>query len=186
MKAIKKYLIIIVIVAVLSVAGIAVYNNLPESTTSVAGSQTSVKAPSEGSTAKATATINKSFKFNAVNQNKAKKEINFTISTVDRKDEIRVKGESRKAPKGYDFLLVRVEIENSHSEKLAIAPSDLIRLEDGDGKLYAPDYHNGNVILEPLSVKKDLLSFIVNKDSKSFTYKIGELDKNKETVQVNF
>lgn len=168
-------------------AGVFIYSRLPKNGAEVKSSQTSAKSSSgEIPNSKATALINKTFKFNAINQNKGKKEVSFTIASVERKDEIRVKGEPKKAPKGYDFLLVRIEIQNTHSERLAIAPTDYIRLEDEDKKLYAPDYHNGNVILEPLSVKKDLLSFVVNKDSKNFTYQIGELDKNKETVKVNF
>ena len=148
--------------------------------------QSSTAVLSETTKAKATANINKSFTFSAVNQAKQKQPVNFTITTVERKDEIKVQGEARRANKDVDFLLVRIEIENDKTERLAIAPADLIRLEDERGKLFSPDYHNGNVILDPISVKKDVISFVVNKSSKSFSLQVGELEGEKEKVEVKF
>lgn len=135
--------------------------------------------------ATATATVNRGFDFKAINQAKEQKDIKYTITVVERKDEIKVKDVSRKAAADRDYLLVRIEIENNNPERLALAPSDFIRLET-DGKLFAPDYHNGNVILDPISVKRDIVSFVVPRNQKQFVFQVGELSSNKEKIEVNF
>lgn len=180
----RKYTAIAILAVVILLGGaFALSSSAPK--TSSQPKKVSI-ASSETVKATAIAELNKQFKFKAINQKRETKEVSFTIITVERKDEIKVKGETRRAPRDFDFMLVRVEIENTLPEKLAITPSDLIRLEDERGKLFSPDYHNGNVILDPLSVKKDLISFIVPKNTKKFVFQVGELDGKKEKVEVNF
>lgn len=140
----------------------------------------------QSSNAKATVDINKDFEFKAVNVKKERKSVRLTLLSAERKDEIKVKGETRTLPKGEDYLLLRLEIDNTTSEKLAITPSDLIRLEDENGKLFAPDYHNGAIVLEPLSVKRDLVSFMTTAKDKQFSLRIGELDGEKEKIDISF
>ena len=147
------------------------------------------KAPSSlqvtSAPAKATAAINKSFQFQAINAAKEFKPVTYTITTVDRKDEIKVKDKSRQAAAGKDFLLVRIEIQNDLTERLAIVSADRIRLED-QGKLFAPDYHNGNVVIDPLSVRRDVLAFVVDANTKNFVFSVGELAGDKQKLEVNF
>lgn len=179
----NKYIVFGTIAVVLVLAIVFFVTRRPQ-TASVTKSSSAVL--SDTAKAKAVANINKTFTFKAVNQSKQTKDVSFTITTVERKDEIKVQGETRKANKNVDFLLVRIEIENQHTERLAIASADLIRLEDERGKLYSPDYHNGNVILDPISVKKDLISFVVDSGSKNFTLQVGELEGEKEKVDIKF
>lgn len=152
----------------------------------VAGTQTSnTSIASESSNAKATAEVGKTFDFTAINVNKVQKPVKFTILKVERKDQIMVQGEVQVAPKGADYLLVRLEIENPHTERLAIAPSDLVRLEDS-GKFFAPDYHNGNVVLDPISTKKELIAFVVKQDANNFSFQVGQLDGDKQKVEISY
>lgn len=172
------------------IAGIAIFLLAAFFLSRSAGTQSAigsnrVNSESQSAPVKATATINKTFDFKAINQARENKDIKFSLTTVDRKDEIRVKGEGKRAVGDKDFILVRIEIENNNTERLAIAPSDLIRLEI-DGKLYAPDYHNGNVILDPLSVKREIVSFLVPRSQENFTFQVGELSGKKEKIEVNF
>ena len=184
-KSIKLAVGVIAIVVI--VGGLVMLAKKASSSSSVlSDSRVSTTVSAETTKARATATIDKTFEFNAINQKKTEKKIKFTLVSVELKDEIKVKGEVRPAPKGYDYLLVRIEMENPEEERLALTPADLIRLEDNRGKLFAPDYHNGNVILDPLSVKKDLMSFMVNRDAKKFIFQIGELAGTKEKVEVTF
>lgn len=177
----KSILIVIVVIILVSLVGYLFLKPKPSSSQSTKGTNTQ-----STSVVKASAQLDKVFEFNATNQKKEKKKIKFTIQTIERKDEIKVKGETRISTKDNDFLLMRIEIENSTSEKLAISPSDLVRIEDERGKLFAPEYHNGAVIIEPLSVRKDLMSFVVNKKLNKFIFHVGELDGQKEKVEVNF
>lgn len=148
---------------------------------------TSVTQPLPSKPAKATVDLNKSFEFKAtVVGGEGTEEVVFTIVSAELKDEIKVKGESRKANKDKQFLLFRLEIENETTEKLAMTPSDLIRLVDKEDKKYAPDFHNAVIVIDPLSVRKDLLSFVVDESQKNFKILVGELKGKKETVEIDF
>lgn len=150
-------------------------------------SQPVVETPLPAKPAKATAEINKSFNFEAiVVQGKGTEEVVFTVASAELKDQIKVKGEPRGVSKGDQYLLLRLEIENETTDKLALTPSDFIRLLDEEDKKYAPDFHNAVVIIDPLSVRKDLVSFIVDAKLKSFKLLVGELEEEKETVEINF
>ena len=136
--------------------------------------------------AEATVNINRAFEFMAVNAKKQEVPVTFTITTIERKDEIKVKGDPRRLTGGRDFVLVRIEIENDATERVAIASADRVRLEGGGGKLFAPDYHNGNVVVDPISVRRDLLAFIVDTDVKKLTFLVGELEGEKQRIEVSF
>jgi hypothetical protein len=129
--------------------------------------------------------VNKSFEFKAIDVNKKEIPVTFTIVSAERKDDIKVKGEDRKPVSGKDYLLIRVEIQNNQTQRVAIATADRIRLDD-NGRLFAPDYHNGNVVVDPISTKKDLIAFAVNADQKSFSFQVGELNGEKQKIEVNF
>lgn len=130
--------------------------------------------------------INKNFEFLAIDASKTKVPVVFTLVSAERKEDITLKGESRKPSSGKDYLFLRVEIQNNKTERVAIASMDRIRLKDDKGNLYAPDYHNGNVVVDPISTKKDLLAFAVDKKQKTFILQVGELDGEKQEIEVKF
>jgi len=138
--------------------------------------------------AKSTVEIGKSFVFPAPKiGKKGEEDVTFTIAYAELKDEITVKGNPRKATKGNQFLLLRLEIENKAPDRLSLIPSDYIRLVSEEGKNFSPDFHNAAIIIDPLSVRKDLVSFIVGQDEKKFTFMVGELEEEeKEKVEINF
>ena len=149
--------------------------------------ETTVQTPAPGKPAKATAEVKRSFEFPAPRVGKkGEKEVTFTLVSAELKDEIKVKGVPRKAGKDSLFLLLRLEIENETTDKLSLTPSDFIRLVSKEEKKFAPDFHNATIIIDPLSVRKDLVSFIVPKDEKNFTLLVGELEEEKETVEISF
>jgi len=149
------------------------------SSTSSVSSDKSVKA-------KATVSVGKSFEFRAVNAKKELVPVSFTITSMERKDEIRVKDKPRKLTGNKDYLLIRIEIQNDTTDRVAIATTDHIRLVEENGKLFAPDYHNGNVVIDPLSVRRDIVSFVVDEGVKKFTFQVGELTGDKQKIEVAF
>ncbi|MBI4034961.1 MAG: hypothetical protein HY381_01010 [Candidatus Chisholmbacteria bacterium] len=170
----------VVLIVILVILGVSLLINRSTRQPSSSTTQTSsVKT-------KATATIGKSFQFQAVNAQKDTLPVTFTITTIDRKDQIQVKGDPQKASAGKDYLLVRIEIDNPHTDRLAIASTDRIRLESESGKLFAPDYHNGNVVIDPLSVRRDAVVFLVDANTKKFSFLVGELTGDKQRLAVNF
>lgn len=142
-------------------------------------------SPSASVNPASTVQVNKTFTFNAINAQKKAVPVTLTIGSVELKKEIKVQDETKTSGQGKQFLLMRIEIENSLTEKLAITTADLIRLTAGTKK-FAPDYHNATVVLDPLSIRKDLIAFIVSNNDKEFTFQIGELAGDKEPVTVKF
>lgn len=172
----KKILIIILVLALLLILSQILKKGKTDTSSSIQTreSQTTAKA-----------NINKTFTFDAKDAKSAAKPITLTFTSIERKDEIKVKGKSKKAPNGRDFLFVRLEIDNKYTQKVAFIPNEIIRL-DKDGKLYAPDYHNGRLILEPLSIRNDSVVFTVNQDKQEFSFQIGELEGEKQKILVKF
>ncbi len=113
------------------------------------------------------------------------KDIKFTITTAEKKDQLKIKGNITKVSSGKDYLMLRLEIDNPSTERIKFMSSDLIRLIEGDKK-YAPDFHNGVINLDPISTRKDLVAFSVSEKVKKFTFQIGELSKEKETIEIEF
>lgn len=143
--------------------------------------------PAPTKPAKATTQVGRSFEFPAAKVGKkGEEEVTFTIVSAELKDEIRVKGAQRKADKGKLFLLLKLEIENETPDRLSLTSSDFVRLVGEAEKKFAPDFHNATIIIDPLSVRKDLVSFIVEEKIKSFKFLVGELEEEKETVEVSF
>lgn len=134
----------------------------------------------------AVANIDKEFEFKGINSRSQSKSLKLTLVNVERKGEIKVQKETRRAAKGKDYLLIRIEIENSHPEKIALVTSNYIRLEGENGRLFAPDYHNGNVVVDPISTRRDTVVFTVDSSTKSFVFQAGELEGNKQKIEVNF
>ncbi len=137
-------------------------------------------------------TVGKSFDFTAYEigkntsiQSNANK-VKFTIVSAELQNEIKVKGEPRKAPDGKTFLMMRFELNNETTKRLSFISPDYIRLVGEGDKKYSPDFHNGVVVLDPLSVRNDLNSFVVDAKQKKFTFLIGELDKTKEKIEIIF
>lgn len=138
-------------------------------------------------------TLNREFEFSipAINdggQFIAKKEgkIKFKLNEAELKKDIKVKGESRQASEGQIYLILRIELQNDTPDRLAIISSKYVRLIGLENKKFSPDFHNAMVAVDPLSVRRDIVAFIVNKDSKNFTFQVGELEGEKQSIEVAF
>jgi hypothetical protein len=180
MKKLIKIFVFIFILFLVLIAIRAVVGGRPTSRTVVIQEQ-SVAKP------KATVELNKTFEFSAAKVGqKGTQKIKFTIASAELKDEIKVKSVPRKSDKESLFFVVRLEIDNPTSDKLSLAPSDLIRLVVGADKKFAPDFHNATIIIDPISIRKDLVSFVIPSDQKTFRLSVGELEGKKEIIEINF
>ncbi len=115
-----------------------------------------------------------------------KEKIKFILTDAELKDEIKLKGEPKKANDGQQYLILRIELQNNSSSRLAIISNKYIRLTDPDGKKYSPDFHNAMIAIDPLSVRRDLVAYIVNTSTKTFNFQVGELDGDKQSIEIAF
>ena len=135
----------------------------------------------------ASAEINKTKEFQAqVSRKTTKEKIGFTIKRAELKNEIRVKDETRRAASDKAYLLLRLELQNDTTKRLVFISTDYIRMLGPDDRKYAPDFHNGAILIEPLSVRNDLVAFVVDRNQKQASFLVGELDGEKEQIDIKF
>ena len=79
-----------------------------------------------------------------------------------------------------------MEIENTYKVALYTFPVDLFRFVRGDGQKFAPSTHQGTVTIRPQSTKKSNVAFVVEPTDKKFTIEVGEIGKEKQTLEITF
>jgi len=110
--------------------------------------------------------------------------LTVTFTTLERANKLLYGGKPLSAKQGKDFVVSNIEIENTTKDRLTVRPVDFIRLQDAGGKNYAADIQTNSLKVEPLSVKKTRTIFIVNEEPKTLKFLIGEINGNRETVEV--
>lgn len=108
-----------------------------------------------------------------------------TFTSIERADKILYGGKPLTAKQGKDFIIANIEIENTTKDRLTVRPVDFIRLVDAEGRNYAPDIQTNSLKVEPLSIKNTRTMFIVSENMKTLKFLIGEINGNRETVEVN-
>lgn len=107
-----------------------------------------------------------------------------TITTVDSSKKILISGKPATSRDGKLFLILNLDIDNSTTNQLNIRPVDFIRLQDSEGKSFAPDVHNDVVKAEPISIKKTRVGFVVDEVQKQFKFLIGEIGGSTQTLEI--
>lgn len=108
----------------------------------------------------------------------------FRIPKIELTKEVLVQGRPANAKGGKAFLVLNIEIDNADVEKRYIAPVDVIRLLEENGKKFAPDIHSNVVEIQPISTKITRVGFVVPEDKRDFHLQIGELDGDKQSLDI--
>lgn len=171
---------IALVTIILLTAGILfLRGKVTEKSAQVFGSQTNF-------TPQVSSTLNRKFEIpirNASGKDTGTK-LPITITTVDSSKKILIQGKPATARDGKVFLILNMDIDNSTSNQLSIRPVDFVRLQDNEGKSFAPDVHNDVVKAEPISIKRTRVGFVVDESQKQFKFLIGEIGTQAETVEV--
>lgn len=138
--------------------------------------------------AKATSDLNREFSFPVRSDSGDEiTSIKFVIEKVELRDEIVVQGQKATAVEGRTFLILNIKITNDFDSALEINTKDYVRLSvNGRGEWLAPDIHNDPVEVQAISTKQTRLGFPVNDTDKNLRLKIGEIDGQKEEVEISF
>ncbi len=130
--------------------------------------------------------INKLFVFPVISENGklTESQLSMNLLTAQKMKTILIQGKPATAREGKIFLIINLEIANDHQQRLQILPVNLIRLVDSSDKKFAPDVHNENVIIEPISVKKTRVGFVVDEQASGLSLQVGEIDGAKETINL--
>lgn len=130
--------------------------------------------------------INSEYKFNALTSNQKKTDIVLRITDAEIRKEVLIQGKPANASGDKAFLILNLEFDNSDTTNKYIAPVNLFRLIDEQGKKYAADIHSNIVEVAPISTKKTKIGFVINESQKKFMLNLGELDGDKTELEINF
>lgn len=115
-------------------------------------------------------------------------EIKYAIETAELRDEIVIKGQKAQAVAGRVFVILNLKITNSHNQGIEINTRDYVRLSVGDNRdeWLAPSMHNDPVEVQAISTKYTRLGFAINDDDEDILLAVGEIDGDKEELELNF
>lgn len=186
-KSFKKFFYIFAGLVIIIVLGYKIFTSVKKTNTQA----TNPKAIT--SQAEQKVSLNKEFEFKipAINDQgqmivRKEGQIKFVLTDAELKKEIKVKNETKKANDGQNYLILRIELQNDTADRLAIISNKYIRLIGENNKKFSPDFHNAMVAIDPLSVRRDLVAYIVNQNAKNFTFQIGELEGQKQSIEMAF
>lgn len=133
-------------------------------------------------------TVNKSFSFPVVDTNGQKvTDITYSISSVDKQNEIIVKGERAKTVQGRTFFIVNLKLLNTSDKTIQLNTRDYIRISVGNAKdLLAADIHNDPVVIQPIATVYTRLGFPIDANETHVTLHVGQLTGSKTDIPVTF
>lgn len=175
--AAKRKLILIAIPVVILIAGIGLYK-AKHYTPSSASAQSQSNSKSQN--------LDQSFNFPIYSQGqKTENGLELKVTTIERSDQVVVNGKTATSKEGKDFLIINIEIKNPTNDKLNVHPVDFFRLVDDSGNHFAADVYNDPVVSEPIAIKKTRIGYVVDKSQSNFKFEVGEINGEKQTVEVN-
>lgn len=114
--------------------------------------------------------------------------IKYTIENAQLMDEIIIKGQRATAIEGKTFLIINLKLTNELDQPIKINTRDYIRLiiDKNEQDLIAPDIHNDPVEIQPISTKLTRVGVPLDENFKTIQLKIGEINGEKTTLDINF
>jgi hypothetical protein len=182
----RKTLRMLIIISVIAL-GLFGVSKLIQAAINAAGSGNDQRIEIAG--AKADVDINSEFSFPLLGSDgEAVSQIKYTIQNAELRDEIVVKGQRATAVKGRSFLILNLKIANEYNKAIEIDSRDYVRLTTNgneDEKL-APDIHNDPVEVQAISTKLTRIGFPINDTDKDLKLHVGEINGDKQTVDLRF
>ncbi|KKQ37535.1 MAG: hypothetical protein US53_C0016G0003 [Candidatus Woesebacteria bacterium GW2011_GWA1_37_7] len=174
-----KYAIILAVLLVVITLGLKVFNKSDNS--SIDNKKVELK-PAWGSQ-----TLNKEFSFPLKNsEGEEVSSIKYFIDNAELRDEIIVKGKQAQSVKGRTFLILNIKVKNEFTQSIEINTKDYVRLSVGgnDTEWFAPDIHNDPLEVQAISTEPTRLGFAINESDKNLTIAVGEINGEKEKIQL--
>lgn len=136
----------------------------------------------------ATAGLNSDFEFplkDAAGNEVSSVKINAHDAVL--KNEVIIKGSRSVAQNGKAFLTIDLDITNDYNKSIDVNTRNYFRLKSENGTSWlAPDIHNDPVKVQAISTKETRIGFIVDSSAKKYILRIGEIEGEKQEVEINF
>lgn len=179
LKQNKKLIFIVAIFAIGILLGAKLFSgkSTPQTTTA---SQTDATI--------ATAGLNSDFEFPLKDSSgKEISSVKIKASNAVLKREVIIKGSRSAAQNGKAFLTIDLEITNDYNKSIDVNTRNYFRLKsESNNSWLAPDIHNDPVKVQAISTKTTRIGFIVDETTKKYILRIGEIDGDKQEVEINF
>ena len=156
----------------------------PANANNVLGSSSEQAAPPY-----ATRTIDKEYSFPLRNEKGDKvAEFKYVVQSAELTREIIVKGQKGSAVQGRAFLVLNLKLNNDSKQKIQVATRDYIRVfvNGNEAEPLAPDIHNDPVEVQPISTKFTRIGFAINDTDTNLKLQIGEIEGEKQYVDLTF
>ena len=113
--------------------------------------------------------------------------IKYSIEKAELKDEIIVKGQKARAVEGRTFLILTVKVINEYRQAVEIETRDYVRLSvnGNEEEWLAAEIHNDPVQVQAISTKFTRLGFAINENDKNLAIRVGEINGDKEKIELN-
>jgi hypothetical protein len=113
--------------------------------------------------------------------------LKYSITSSERSRRIIYQGKQATAVKGRMFLILNIKIENPTTNSLSIKTRDFIRLTpEGTQDRLAPDIHNDPADVQAISTKLTRVGFAVDENVKNFKLYVGEINGEKQEIDLVF
>ena len=132
-------------------------------------------------------TLNKEFDFPLKDATgKVVSKFNYEILSAEEDNQIIIKGQVATAVQGKTFLLLNLKITNNFDKDVELNTRDYVRLiVDNSTDRLAADVHNDPVDVQAISTKYTRLGFPIDIAAKNLKLEVGEIDGQKQTIQLN-
>jgi len=182
MEVVKKYKKILVVITILVIGiilGIKLFSG---------GNSAQPTPASQSDSIISTANLNTDFSF-PLKDSKGNEisNVNINASNAELKSEVIIKGSRSAAQNGKAFLIIDLKITNDYNKSIDVNTRNYFRLSlEGKDVWLAADIHNDPVKVQAISTKLTRIGFIVDKDTKKYILRIGEIDGDKQEIEINF
>jgi len=112
--------------------------------------------------------------------------IKYEVESAELRNELIVQGRKAGSVKGRTFLVLNVKLTNEFEQGIKVNSRDYVRLSvNGNADEWlAPDIHSDPVDVQAISTKRTKVAFPVNETDGSFKLRIGEINGEKEIVDL--
>jgi hypothetical protein len=139
--------------------------------------------------ASATRELNREFSFPLRNdKGEEVSQFKYLLEKAELRDEIIVKGQRASSVKGRTFLIITLKLTNQYNKPIQINTRDFIRLSlNGNQEEWlAPDVHNDAVEVQAISTKFTRVGFPINTTDTNLTLRVGEIEGDKQLIELSF
>jgi len=142
--------------------------------------------PAEVNPLIATAEIGKEYEVKSLKANGDEDTLTMRLVSAELRKEVIIKGQPATAKNDKAFAVFNLEVDNEDAESEYLKPVNLFRLVGEDGKKYAADIHSDVIEVQPISTKVTRIGFVVKESDRQLQLLVGELEGDKDTVDVQF